>query len=392
MVPTEHDTGRARTHAVDRLVFGPLDIDLSRSPLAGQLDAATVVLGAFNPGLLRLPNGNLLMMVRIAEALAEPVAGARIRSLRWDNGRFVLDQWPLDQVDTSDPRTLVIRDQPWRTLALTSLSWLLPVELSPDGLEVLAVHYHRAIAPSQPWQCYGLEDPRISRVEGRWLMTVCCASPQHHGTALYVSYNGLDWRLLDLVLDHQNKDMTIFEGRIDGQYWALTRPIGDHYLAWPPGSQWRPGPAINMATSPDALHWKPVAGAAIRSRTDRIDTVRIGGGAPPQRTDAGWLVLWHGVEPKEVVGIYRTFWSMLDRHDPTRVLHSGTRPMLEPNLELTRPLEERLYVRGVVFTTGIADGDPDSAPGHYILASGEADLACRITHVPKATFAVAGSG
>jgi predicted GH43/DUF377 family glycosyl hydrolase len=41
-----------------------------------------------------------------------------------------------------------------------------------------------------------------------------------------------------------------------------------------------------------------------------------------------------------------------------------------------------MYLRDVVFTTGIAD-----AGDHYIVASGEADLACRITHIPKATFA-----
>jgi len=29
----------------------------------------TYVLGAFNPGFARLPNGNLLLMVRVAEAL-----------------------------------------------------------------------------------------------------------------------------------------------------------------------------------------------------------------------------------------------------------------------------------------------------------------------------------
>jgi predicted GH43/DUF377 family glycosyl hydrolase len=40
-----------------------------------------------------------------------------------------------------------------------------------------------------------------------------------------------------------------------------------------------------------------------------------------------------------------------------------------------------MYVRDIVFTTGIADhGDV------YIVASGEADLACRITHIPKSVF------
>jgi predicted GH43/DUF377 family glycosyl hydrolase len=40
-----------------------------------------------------------------------------------------------------------------------------------------------------------------------------------------------------------------------------------------------------------------------------------------------------------------------------------------------------IYFRDVVFTTGIADGGD-----HYVVASGEADLACRITHIPKSVF------
>ena len=63
-------------YPVDKLVFVPDDIDLSKSPLAGQFDAETFVLGAFNPGLTRLPNGNLLMMVRVAEALKKPIFDA----------------------------------------------------------------------------------------------------------------------------------------------------------------------------------------------------------------------------------------------------------------------------------------------------------------------------
>ena len=64
---------------IDKLVLTPDDVDLSRSPLAG-LDAETYVLGAFNPGFTRLPNGNLMLMVRVAEALREPVKGDCARS------------------------------------------------------------------------------------------------------------------------------------------------------------------------------------------------------------------------------------------------------------------------------------------------------------------------
>jgi len=367
--------------ATDRLVFGPDDVDLSRSPLAGQLGRETYMLGAFNPGLLRLASGNLLMMVRVAEALRAPIEDGHVHSIRWEAGRYKVDSWPLELCDTSDPRKFMVHGGSWRVMALTSLSWLLPVELSPDGLEIVAVHYDKAVDPGADFQCYGVEDARISRVGTRWLMTTCSVSPERHSTTLYSSANGLDWVFEGIVLDHQNKDMLIFEGLIDGRYWAQTRPLGDLYFAYPPGSKWRAGPSINLATSPDALHWKPHEAPGIRPHADTVATARIGGGTPPIRTDAGWLTLWHGVEPKEIVGIYRTYWSLLDLDDPSVVLRTDHRPLLEANPELTRPLEDKLYIRDVVFTTGIADGGD-----HYVVASGEADLACRITHVPKACF------
>ena len=369
--------------AIDRLIFGPDDVDLSRSPLAGHFEAETYVLGAFNPGLTRLPNGNLLMMVRVAEALRQPILDGHVRAIRWSAEGYRIDAWPLDQCDTSDPRKFLVRGGKWRVMALTSLSWLLPVELTPDGLEVVAVHYDSAVSPQIDFQMYGVEDARISKVEERWLMTTCSVSPERHSTVLYASYNGLDWHLADMVLDHQNKDMLIFEGRIDGQYWAQTRPLGDLYFAYPPGSDWRAGPSINLASSPDALHWKPCRKPGIRPHADTVATARMGGGTPPILTERGWLSLWHGVEPKEVVGIYRTYWSLLDRDDPSQVITSSHQPLLEANSTLTLPLEEKMYVRDVVFTTGIAD-----AGDHYVVASGEADLACRITHVPKSAFGV----
>ena len=365
---------------MDRLVFGPDDVDLSRSPLAG-LHAETYVLGAFNPGLTRLPSGNLLMVVRIAEALRKPIFDGGIHAIRWQEGGYVLDTWPLELANTADPRKFLLHGGGWKIMALTSLSWLLPVELAPNGLEVIAVHYDRAIAPAGSFQCYGVEDARISKVGDQWLMTTCSVSPERHSTTLYVSENGLDWRFDDVVLDHQNKDMLIFEGLIGGRYWAQTRPLGDLYFAYPPASEWRAGPSINLATSPDARHWKPHIDPGIRPHSSTVATARIGGGAPPVLTDQGWLTLWHGVEPKEIVGIYRTYWSLLDRDDPSRVIRTQHQPLIEANPELTRPLEDRMYVRDVVFTTGMVD-----AGDHYIVASGEADLACRITYIPKSTF------
>ncbi|CAN5359777.1 glycoside hydrolase family 130 protein [soil metagenome] len=370
------------TYSFDQLVFSPRDVDLARSPLAGKVDAETYILGAFNPGMTRLPNGNLLLMVRVAEALKNPIHDGHIHALRWDDGGYARDPWPLDLVDTSDPRKFMMRSAGWKVMALTSLSWLLPVELSADGRAVIAVHYDRAIVPRASYQCYGVEDARISRVGERWLMTTCSVSPERHSTTLYSSEDALDWHLEGILLDHQNKDMLIFEGLVGERYWAQTRPLGDLYFAYPPGSAWRAGPSINLATSPDALHWKPYDKPGIRPHAATLATARMGGGAPPIRTAQGWLSLWHGVEPAGVVGIYRTYWSLLDADDPSIVLRSSDGPLIEPDAALTDPLKDLMYLDNVVFTTGIVD-----AGDHYVVASGEADLACRITHIPKAAFA-----
>lgn len=368
----------------DRLIFRPLDVDLTRSPLRRSLDARTHVLGAFNPGLARLPGDNLLLMVRVAEALSEPVVDGHVRAIRWTPNGYVLDRHAVGGVKMSDPRQFSLRSGPHRLLALTSLSWLLPVELTPDGRKIVAVHYDRAIEPAASYQEYGVEDARISKVEQRWYMTTCSVSAERHCTTLYTSEDGLDYALQGIVLDHQNKDMILFEGKVAGMFVALTRPLGEVYFAYPESSPYAGGPSMHLASSPDALHWKPFDRPGIRARKRSTSSMKVGGGSPPIRAPGGWLVIYHGVETRETVGVYRSFWAMLALDDPSRILRlEDETPLLEADPELTRSMADQVYLpTPVVFTTGIADAGDD-----YVIASGEADLACRITRMPKARFA-----
>lgn len=368
---------------MDRIIFRPRDVDIARSPLRGQVEADTFILGAFNPGLTRLPNGNLLLMVRVAEALKHPVQQDHAAVLRWSNGRIQVDRHSKENIDTRDPRELRVQGGLHHTIILTSLSWLLPVELSADGSRIVAQHYDRAIAPRAAYQEYGVEDSRISRVEGRYLMTTCSVGSERLCTSLYTSENGLDWTLEGIVLDHQNKDMLIFEGKIGGRFMALTRPAGEVYLIPPPNADFLPGPAIQLAQSPDALHWKPLDTGGIRPRKGSPSSMKVGGGTPPILTPHGWLELYHGVEAGEVVGKYRTFWALLDRDDPSKVLRLEDKvPLLESRPELCPDLDGARYLRDIVFTTGIVE-DGDS----YLVASGEDDIACRLTRIAKTRFA-----
>ena len=179
-------------------------------------------------------------------------------------------------------------------------------------------------------QEYGIEDPRISFIDGRYYMTTCCVSSERHSTMLYVSEDGLDYRNLGIVLDHQNKDMLLFEGKINNKYYALTRPLGECYFACSPSSEWHPGRCHSYGNIAGSLHWKPADKAFLRARRTSSSNVKIGGGTPPILTSGGWLMLYHGVENKGDVGIYRTFWALLDKENPFNILRfEDETPLLE---------------------------------------------------------------
>ncbi|MBA2406469.1 MAG: glycosidase [Chitinophagales bacterium] len=367
----------------DILIFAPDDVDLSYSPLRKELQGQTHVLGAFNPGLCRLPNGNLLLMVRIAEALSNPFDDDMAHCIRWDYEQgFLRDAWPLQEVSSSDPRKFKINIYTFPVYALTSLSWLLPVELNEDGSKIKQVHYDKIISPKVTAQEYGIEDARISYIGNRYYMTACCVSSQRHSTMLYLSDDGLNYKCLGVILDHQNKDMLLFEGKVNDRYYSLTRPLGECYFASAPSSVFHPGAGIQMASSPDLLHWKPCDESLLRARKSSLSNVKVGGGTPPVLTSKGWLMLYHGVENKGAVGIYRTFWALLDKDDPSKIVYlEDAVPLLEANSNLTSAINHQIYLDDVVFTTGISEHGDD-----FIIASGELDLACRITRISKKHF------
>ncbi len=95
----------------------------------------------------------------------------------------------------------------------------------------------------------------------------------------------------------------------------------------------------------------------IRARKGTTSTQRIGGGSQPVLTPEGWMLIYHGVEKKDAVGIYRSFWALLDKDDPSRILRQEDQvPLLEANSALTADIAHQMYLpTPVVFTTGVAD-------------------------------------
>jgi len=368
----------------DRIVFAPDDISRYKYPIHNSTGLETYILGAFNPGFTRLPNGNLLLMVRVAESIQEPIKKDKFRYIRWDiDDGYVVEEHPTFQLDTSDPRKFQFLEYDYlKVFGLTSFSWLLPVELSPDGLEIIIIHYDKIIEPQTSYQEYGIEDSRITKIKNTYYMTTCSVSSERHSTTLYSSENGLDYTLLGIIMDHQNKDLVLFPEKINGKYYALTRPLGELYFTVPGNSDYLPGPSINLAESPDLLHWKPVDKPYIRAHNKSLISLKLGAGAPPITCDAGWLILYHGVDKCGPIGCYRTYYAIAEREDPEKIIFlNDQNPLLESSDGLTQKYSEQIYLNGVVFTTGI-----EEMANYYVVASGELDLLCRITHIEKNFF------
>lgn len=110
------------------------------------------------------------------------------------------------------------------------------------------------------------------------------------------------------------------------------------------------------------------------------EETKIGGGTPPVRIPAGWLLVHHGVSGRIVEHVdhqpfvrYCAGLMVLDRDDPRRVVYRSDAPILEPELD-----EERSgVVPNVVFPTGLDDrGD-----GRFDVYYGMADAAIGVARL-----------
>jgi predicted GH43/DUF377 family glycosyl hydrolase len=121
--------------------------------------------------------------------------------------------------------------------------------------------------------------------------------------------------------------MALFPRRIDGSYVALSRYDGaSNAIAFSEDlNQW---PAATPLTVPASI-W---------------EVVQVGNCGSPIETDAGWLVLTHGVGPMRTYSIGA--W-LLDLHDPTKVIGRLRDPLLVPG-----PDEQDGYVPNVVYSCG----------------------------------------
>ena len=210
--------------------------------------------------------------------------------------------------------------------------WLADSNYELRFSEKLAIS-ERIIFPVSANESNGIEDARFVRFVEEDGSTIYYAT--------YTAYNGrailpqlietrdfLHFRILTLNgAAVQNKGMALFPRRVQGNYAMLSRQDDENLL-------------IMFANDPH--HWSDPQ--VLLRPAEMWECVKIGNCGSPIETEAGWLVLTHGVGPmrKYCIGA-----ALLDLEDPTRVIGRLKRPLLSPEGN-----EREGYVPNVVYSCG----------------------------------------
>jgi predicted GH43/DUF377 family glycosyl hydrolase len=223
-------------------------------------------------------------------------------------------------------------DEPGAGDALRGVQWLASSNYHID-LAAEASLSELVIFPMSDDESHGIEDLRLVR------FTEDNGQHRYYGT--YTAYNGV--RTLPTMIQTRdfkrievhslngsgaaNKGMAMFPRKVGGQFVMCSRIDGE---------------SLYLSFSDSEYFWN----SAIRLATPRFpwEFVQIGNCGSPLETEAGWLLLTHGVGPMRSYAIGAV---LLDIADPLKVIGHLTKPLLTP-LES----EREGYVPNVVYTCG----------------------------------------
>lgn len=194
----------------------------------------------------------------------------------------------------------------------------------------------------------GIEDPRITEIDGEYYVMYTAYSKYGARIALAKTGNFRDYERIALVSEPGNKDGILFPEKINGEYVRLDRPIGRGV-----GSIW-------VSFSKNLVDWGR-SEVIMTPRGGYWDSYRVGASAPPIRTDEGWLEIYHGVRMTSSGPIYRIGTALLDLDDPTKVIARCEEPALSPREDYERVGD----VGNVVFACGAIVEDNGEVKVYY---------------------------
>lgn len=292
------------------------------------------VMCAFNAGATRF-DGQVVLLVRVAERPVPRPGFVATAILNLDLGQVEPMYVRLDDPDLrmDDPRLFYYQGR----FYLTSISHL-RLATSSDGCHFRLAE-KPALAPATCYETYGVEDPRITRFGNWYYVNYSGISPRGVLTALARTRDFHHFERLGVMFAPDNKDVAIFPEKINGRYHAFHRPSMKQIGA----------PSMWVASSENLMDWGRHE-FVIGPRPGMWDSERVGCGAAPIHTPAGWLQLYHASDEKVR---YCTGAVLLDLEEPWKVIARSREPILFP----AAPYETQGLMPNVVFHNGLVENE-----------------------------------
>ena len=287
-----------------------------------------------NPGAFRF-QGKIWLIMRVAERPEQKPGTTSFPVL--DKGKIHIREFANDdaRLVLKDPRVVSFEGADY----LTTLSHL-QLASSDDGIHFQVEPLFRPLIGEDEYESYGIEDCRVSQIGADYYLTYTAVSPNGVAVGLRSTRDWENFTRHGIIFPPHNKDCALFDEKIGGNYFALHRPsspeLGGNYI-W-------------LAESSDLLRWGGHR-CLVKTRPGMWDNARVGAGAAPIRTTAGWLEIYHGADENNR---YCLGALLLDLNRPWKVLGRSQKPIMEPIAQY----ERSGFFGSVVFTNGqLVDGD-----------------------------------
>ncbi len=220
---------------------------------------------------------------------------------------------------------------------------------STDGVSFTAASDTPVFAPD-PMSKYeerGVEDPRITYLNGRYAIVYVAAAVNKTD----LRPNAVDWKTrvsLAFTTDFREFERrgVILHSYNDKNAALFPTQWGEHYYLYH-----RRHPSIWLSKTLDFNTWEDVCEGScmvVEPDGNNWDNDRIGIGSQPLYTEDGWLVFYHG---RDNAGVYRLSAFLTDYAKPQHIIAKLPYPLLEPEL----PFETNGPIPNVVFTCGAVE-------------------------------------
>ncbi|UCG25673.1 MAG: glycoside hydrolase family 130 protein [Chloroflexota bacterium] len=166
---------------------------------------------------------------------------------------------------------------------------------------------------------FSLEDPRITQIDDYYYITYAGFSQYDCATVLARTTDFKEFERVAIITVPDNKNVVLFPEMFNGRYARLERPMTRTSQQ---GNIW-------VSFSPDLVYWGDPH-FLMGPQPRKWDEFKIGPGAPPIRTQEGWLEIYHGVRRTASGALYRLGAVLLDLDEPWRIIGRAPVAILSP--------------------------------------------------------------